>query len=73
MIAANEVVASTIEKRDLPMVYRIHENVRAKKLDAFKRIAMVKGYPFNVDPLMCRPKDVSNFINSIKDEKVKEI
>ena len=73
MIAANEVVASTIEKRDLPMVYRIHENVRAKKLDAFKRIAMVKGYPFNVDPLMCRPKDVSNFINSIKDEKDKEI
>jgi len=73
MIAANEVVASTIEKRNLPMIYRIHENVRAKKLDAFKRIAMVKGYPFNVDPLMCRPKDVSSFINSINDEKDKEI
>ena len=58
MIKANEVVASTIEKMDLPMVYRIHENPKAKKLETFMRISLAKGYPLSVDPLKVTPLEI---------------
>lgn len=70
MIKANEVVASTIEKMDLPMVYRIHENPKAKKLETFMRISLAKGYPLSVDPLKVTPLEISKYLNNIE-EKVK--
>ena len=72
MIKANEVVASTIEKMDLPMVYRIHENPKAKKLETFMRISLAKGYPLSVDPLKVTPLEISKYLNNIeeKDKKI---
>lgn len=67
MIKANEIVASTIEKMSLGMVYRIHEHPKAKKLESFQRISYSKGYPLNVDPLECQPKDLANYLNSLDD------
>lgn len=72
MIKANEIVASTIEKMKLPMVYRIHEHPKAKKLESFQRISLSKGYPLNVDILNCSSEDISSFLESVeeKDKKV---
>lgn len=72
MIKANEVVASTIEKMDLPMIYRIHENPKAKKLETFMRISLAKGYPLSVDPLKVTPLEISKYLNNIeeKDKKI---
>ena len=72
MIKANEIVASTIEKMKLPMVYRIHEHPKAKKLESFQRISLSKGYPLNVDILNCSSKDISSYLESVeeKDKKV---
>lgn len=71
MIKANEVVASTIEKMDLPMVYRIHENPKAKKLETFMRISLAKGYPLSVDPLKVTPLEISKYLNNIEENDKK--
>ena len=73
MITANEVVASTIEKMKLPMVYRIHGKPKAKKMESFGLISYNKGYSFDVDPLCCRPIDIASYLNGINDPKDKEI
>ncbi len=72
MIKANEIVAETIQKTKLPMVYRIHEHPKAKKLDSFKRISLSKGYPLNVDSLNCTNLEIAEYLNNIeeKDKKV---
>ena len=71
MIKANEVVASTIEKMDLPMIYRIHENPKAKKLETFMRISLAKGYPLSVDPLKVTPLEISKYLNNIEENDKK--
>lgn len=68
MIKANEIVASSIEKMKLDMVFRIHEQPKAKKLESFQRISLSKGYPCNVDPLSCTSLDLANYLNSVKEE-----
>ena len=71
MIKANEVVASTIEKMGLPMIYRIHENPKAKKLETFMRISLAKGYPLSVDPLKVTPLEISKYLNNIEENDKK--
>ena len=71
MIKANEIVASTIEKMKLPMVYRIHEHPKAKKLESFQRISASKGYPLNVDILNCSSLDIASYLTTVKQEDKK--
>lgn len=73
MIKANEIVASTIEKMKLPMVFRIHEKPHAKRLEAFKKISEAKGYPCHIDSLNCIPRDVARYLNTIDNVDDKEI
>ena len=73
MICANEVVASTIEKMKLPMIYRVHGKPKAKKIESFAQLSYYKGYTFDVDPLSCRPLEISNYLEGINDLKDKEI
>lgn len=73
MIAANEVVASTIEKKKLPMVFRIHDHPKAKKMEAFQRLSLYKGYPCDIDPLTCTPSELSKYLKTISDPSDKEI
>lgn len=73
MIAANEVVASTIEKKKLPMVFRIHDHPKAKKMESFQRLSLYKGYPCDVDPLTCTPSELSDYLKTISDPSDKEI
>ena len=58
MITANEIVASMIEEMKLPMIYRIHEHPKAKKLESLIHLSLSKGYPINIDILNCKPKNI---------------
>ncbi|HEV2418210.1 MAG TPA: RNB domain-containing ribonuclease, partial [Terriglobia bacterium] len=49
MLAANEAVATHLEGRDLPSLYRIHEKPDPKKVIEFEEIAATFGYSLGVE------------------------
>jgi ribonuclease R len=51
MLAANECVASHLEQRGVPSLYRIHEKPDAKKVYEFETLAAAFGYSLGVGPL----------------------
>lgn len=48
MLAANEAVASFVEKRDMPSIYRIHEPPDPVKLNDFREFIYNFGYEFRM-------------------------
>ena len=54
MLAANECVASYLEQRGIPSLYRIHEKPDAKKVYDFEVIAATFGYSLGVGALPIR-------------------
>lgn len=46
MLAANEAVASFITSRDIPFLYRVHENPDPAKLNTFREFVYGFGYEF---------------------------
>ncbi len=51
MLAANESVASYLENKDVPSLYRIHEKPDPKKVYEFETIAAAFGYSLGVGAL----------------------
>jgi ribonuclease R len=51
MLAANETVASHLEQRDVPSLYRIHEKPDAKRIYEFETLAASFGYSLGVGAL----------------------
>ncbi len=51
MLSANECVASYLENRRIPSLYRIHEKPDAKRVYDFEVIAATFGYSLGVGPL----------------------
>jgi ribonuclease R len=49
MLAANEAVASYLEGRAIPSLYRIHEKPEARKIIEFEEIAATFGYSLGVE------------------------
>jgi ribonuclease R len=49
MLAANEAVASYLESRGIPSLYRIHEKPDAKKVIEFEEIAAGFGYSLGIE------------------------
>jgi ribonuclease R len=49
MLAANEAVASYLESKGIPSLYRIHEKPDAKKVIEFEEIAATFGYSLGVE------------------------
>jgi ribonuclease R len=54
MLAANETVASHLEQRGVPSLYRIHEKPDAKRIYDFETIAASFGYSLGVGSLPVR-------------------
>lgn len=73
MIAANEQVSETIEAMGLPFIYRIHEQPKAKKMDAFMKLSTHLGEKVDFDPLVVKPIELANFIRNVNDETKKKI
>jgi ribonuclease R len=51
MLAANESVASYLENKDMPSIYRIHEKPDPKRVYEFESIAAAFGYSLGVGAL----------------------
>ncbi len=73
MVLANEVVASTIEKRGLPMIYRIHEDPVAKRLATFATFSGRLGIKAAFDPLNVTPKELQTHLDKINEGERKEV
>ena len=73
MISANEIVASTIEKMNLPFAYRIHEQPKSKKIESFITLSNHLGYKCNFSSLDVLPSDLSKHMEKIENLEQKEI
>lgn len=76
MLAANEAIAEFASERELPFVYRIHENLSAEKLAAVRDFLKKTGVRLvgKVDkdnPL--RPKQIQSVINRTKNTPIEKI
>ena len=73
MILANEVVAKTVNKINMPFVYRIHENPVAKKLSNFISFSSRVGIKADFSPLSCTPLDLQKHINKMEPGEKKNV
>ncbi|MBS2020940.1 MAG: ribonuclease R [Deltaproteobacteria bacterium] len=62
MLAANEAVARFFEGRELPSVYRVHDQPDAERLEAFAALAAVHGHHL---PEKLTPKALNGFLREI--------
>ena len=73
MVLANEVVAKTVNKINMPFVYRIHENPVAKKLSNFISFSSRVGINADFSPLSCTPLDLQKHINKMEPGEKKNV
>ena len=73
MIQANEIIGYTISNMEKPFVYRIHEDPKAKKMDEFKKLSAILGYPSSIDSLNVTPMETQMHMNGVDDEKKRDI
>ena len=73
MVQANEIISYTINSMNLPFLYRIHENPKAKRMDEFKRLSSTLGYPCSFDSLNVTPSELQIHMDSIEDETKRNI
>ena len=66
MLIANEVVAEAMCKRDIPFVYRVHEQPDADKMNEFFNFIYGFKLKLNTTPDKVKPKDLQNLLNKIK-------
>lgn len=64
MVLANEVVAGYLENRDIPSLYRVHEEPDPAKVESFSEMVQTFGLRFN--PKRLRPAEFQKFISSIE-------
>lgn len=71
MIAANECVAEYITSLDYPMMYRIHEIPREKKLKEYFSVLNALGHKIKIKGKIneFKPKQMQELLLSLKDEK----
>lgn len=69
MLVANETVASLFAFMDFPFIYRIHEEPKKEKVEAFKKVLNTLGYNIRGNEL--HPKDFQNILKEVhgKDEE----
>ena len=71
MIAANETVAEYITNIGYPMMYRIHEIPKEKKLREYFSLLSALGHKIKIKGKFSefRPKQMQELLNSLKDSK----
>lgn len=66
MILANEQVAETIYKRNLPFIYRVHENPPAKRIDILLSFVSGIGLKAHFNSLNVKPQDMQRLLFDAK-------
>jgi ribonuclease R len=62
MLAANEAVARYITSRDIPFLYRVHENPDPAKLIAFQEFVFGFGYEFKLVEEKVKPSELQRLL-----------
>ncbi len=62
MLAANEAVARSITSRDIPFLYRVHENPDPAKLQTFQEFVFGFGYEFKLVEERVRPSELQRLL-----------
>ena len=62
MLAANEAVAQHITSRDIPFLYRVHENPDPAKLQTFQEFVYGFGYEFSLVDEKVRPSELQRLL-----------
>lgn len=65
MLLANEVVASELESRDLPALYRIHERPHREKIEALAETLSGFGIPLRQRNAL-RPKELQRVLEQVR-------
>ena len=73
MIQANELVSFMMSERKVPFLYRIHENPKAKKMDEFRRLSSLLGYPCQFSSLTVTPSEIQMHLDTIDSKEKKDI
>lgn len=71
MIAANEAVAEFLEEREVPSLYRVHEEPDPLKLENMTRVINALGIMKNGKPL--KPKDFPGLLRQISGSEAEDI
>ncbi len=67
MLLANEVVATDLEERGIPAVYRVHGKPDQKKLEQFSAVARAFGHDLDADEAS-DPKTLQAFLKKIANQ-----
>ncbi len=62
MLAANEAVARYITSRDIPFLYRVHENPDPAKLQIFQEFVFGFGYEFKLVDEKVKPSELQRLL-----------
>ena len=62
MLAANEAVARTITARNIPFLYRVHENPDPVKLHTFQEFVFGFGYEFKLEDDKVKPSELQRLL-----------
>ena len=62
MLAANEAVAHSVTARDIPFLYRVHENPDPAKLQTFQEFVFGFGYEFKVVEDKVKPSELQRLL-----------
>lgn len=62
MILANEAVAETIYRKNLPFIYRIHENPPAKRMDSLIAFVSRLGFKPHFESTNVKPQDLQRLL-----------
>lgn len=73
MLLANETVAEHFARKELPFIYRIHENPKTSKLQQFTQTATLLGYKLEGGLDDLTPKQLSDLLESSKGTPEHEI
>ncbi|TGA97348.1 ribonuclease R [Sporolactobacillus shoreae] len=66
MLAANETIAEHFEKRQLPFLYRVHEEPNPEKLQKFFDFAVNFGYVLKDSPEHVHPRTLQSLLEKVK-------
>ena len=66
MVIANETIATHFLSKNIPFVYRIHEQPDAEKITRLVGMVNTFGVNHKIDPEECEPIDIQNLLDIIK-------
>jgi ribonuclease R len=66
MLLANETVAEHLDQRDVPTLYRVHEDPDPMKVEEFEEFVSTLGYSLGAPPNAVRPRHFQKLVERIQ-------